>query len=103
MIPPDEFDSWLDKTMRSSAPAPARDVLARVLRVPSQPIPETRFDFTVLFTFWQKTLAGGAVFASLMAGVLFGQLQSTSSTELDWSDEDIPGLSYSPGEWGDLQ
>ena len=103
MTPPDDLERWLEQTLRQGAPAPSADLLQRVLAIPAQPVLDERFDFAALFTTWQKALAGGAVFASLLLGVLVGQGQNLPADSSDWVSQDIPGLSYSPSEWGSAQ
>ncbi len=97
-----EFDRWLDTVMRPPAAAPSRDLLERVLAIPHTHVDDSRFDFFSLFNGWQTALAGGAICASLLAGLIVGGASPTGMATDDplW-ETDIPGLTYSPGELED--
>jgi hypothetical protein len=100
---PNDVDRWLEQTLRAPAPAPSADLLARVLAIPSQTViaPEDSLSLGALFSAWQKAFMGGAVFASLVAGIIVGGAPTQTTAVSDWPSEDVPGLTYSPGDGGD--
>jgi len=99
---------FIDQQLAQPAAAPSRALLDRIL-LASTEVAEPPFNFWALFAGWQRAMAGGAICASLMAGLYSGwstQLTAYStvtSTTSSITTDDIPGLTYAPGEVGEWQ
>jgi len=98
---------FIDQQLAQPA-VPSRALLDRIL-LASTEVPEPPFNFWALFAGWQRAMAGGAICASLMVGLYSGwstQLTAYStvtSTTSSITTDDIPGLTYAPGEVGEWQ
>lgn len=94
--------SLVDGLLSATVPPASRQLTDRILAAAAQ---EQTADFSLfdLFTVWQKRLLAGAVFASLVGGVVLGWTTTGSVTGNDDIYEDVPGLTWSPGEFGGSQ
>lgn len=94
--------SLVDGMLSATVPPASRQLVDRILFAASQE-QTAAFNLFDLFTVWQKRLLAGAVFASLVGGVVVGWTTTSSVTVNDDIYEDVPGLTWSPGEFGGSQ
>ncbi len=94
--------SMVDGMLSATVPPASRQLTDRILAAAVQE-QTAAFNLFDLFTVWQKRLLAGAVFASLVSGVVVGWTTTSSVTVNDDIYEDVPGLSWSPGEFGGFQ
>lgn len=108
----------IDGILTQPVPAAGRPLLERILSKAQTPVAVAGESISVLdvFSVWQQRLMAGAVFASLLVGVVVGRgesdtgLQSVAvsvpvvseTTNADDIYADVPGLTSSPDDVGGL-
>jgi hypothetical protein len=99
MMPDDNLDRMIEAMLRQPVSPPDRALTDRILAV-TQIQPAPAFNIWAMFSGWQRAFAGAAICASLLAGIFSGWSGQSSYQDIGL-DEDMPGLTYSPGEWGE--
>lgn len=108
----------VDEILSQPVPAAGRPLLERILSKAQTPVAVAGESISVLdvFSVWQQRLMAGAVFASLLVGVVVGRSESdtgllsttvsvpvvSETTSADDIYADVPGLTSSPDDVGGL-
>lgn len=93
----------VEQLLREPVPVSDHQLMDRILAATHYQ-PEAQVEVGALFSTWQRGLAASAICLSLVAGLFTGWSEQTYQNTDDYTvSDDIPGLTTSPGNWGEAQ